>query len=321
MSRHSARALGPLAVVIAVGGARVRARRLGVRGERAAREVLAAAGRARAGQPRRGRLQGGGGGRRRAAAAADRRQRRGDDRAARRWRPGRRARRRTRPATAQGDRRATSASPRCRRCRSTLPDPDFSAVDAITTPVGTRRPAARARGADPAARAARARPAARAGRARGGDRALRERRPALLRPLRRSPRSLVNGLELGLDKASTEIVRLIDSQTIDPSDIDVSKIIAPARRDLGALQAVIQPILNTLPDITVPATLARVRVTPNERIASGTRLTQRARTPRSRSPGSGWPTWWRRGDGRPDDVELRRRGRPRARSARCAGSC
>ena len=86
----------------------------------------------------------------------------------------------------------------------------------------------------------------------------------------------VNGLELGLDRTTTEVVHLIDSQTLDPSDVDVSKIIRPPGVDLGQLQPVIQPVLNALPDITVPETLARVRVTPNERIESGTWLTQRA---------------------------------------------
>jgi hypothetical protein len=86
----------------------------------------------------------------------------------------------------------------------------------------------------------------------------------------------VNGLELGLDKATSHVVHLIDSQTIDPSDIDVSKVVAPPGVDLGDLQAALQPILDALPNLTVPETLARVRVTPNERIVTGTKLTQRA---------------------------------------------
>ena len=85
----------------------------------------------------------------------------------------------------------------------------------------------------------------------------------------------VNGLELGLDRATTHVVHLIDSQTIDPSDIDVSQVLPPGV-DLAPFKAAIQPILNALPDITVPETLARVRVTPNERIVTGTKLTQRA---------------------------------------------
>jgi len=84
------------------------------------------------------------------------------------------------------------------------------------------------------------------------------------------------GVELGLHRAVTETVRLIDSQTIDPSNIDVSRIVRPPGVDLGALQAVVQPVLNALPNVTLPATVARVRVVPDERIESGTRLVQRA---------------------------------------------
>jgi hypothetical protein len=85
----------------------------------------------------------------------------------------------------------------------------------------------------------------------------------------------VNGLELGLDRATTEVVRLIDSQSIDPSDIDIAQVLPPGA-DLSAFKAVVQPILDALPNITVPVALARVKVTPNERIETGTKLTQRA---------------------------------------------
>ena len=86
----------------------------------------------------------------------------------------------------------------------------------------------------------------------------------------------VNGVELGLENAVNETVRLIGSQTIDPSNVDISRIVRPPGVDLSALQAVIQPVLNALPNVTVPATVARIRVIPNERIESGTRLIQRA---------------------------------------------
>lgn len=87
---------------------------------------------------------------------------------------------------------------------------------------------------------------------------------------------LVGGREIGLDRAVSETIRLIDSGSIDPSDIDVSKVVAPPGVDLGVLQAAIQPVLNQLPEIAIPDTVARVRVTPNERVESGTRLIQRA---------------------------------------------
>jgi hypothetical protein len=84
----------------------------------------------------------------------------------------------------------------------------------------------------------------------------------------------INGVEIGVDQATSQTVQLIDSQSIDPSDIDISKIVAPPGVTLTP--GLLQPILDALPDITVPATLARVRLTPNERVETGTRLTQRA---------------------------------------------
>ena len=39
---------------------------------------------------------------------------------------------------------------------------------------------------------------------------------------------------------------------------------------------VIQPVLDQLPEIAIPDTIARIRVTPNERVETGTRLIQRA---------------------------------------------
>jgi hypothetical protein len=86
----------------------------------------------------------------------------------------------------------------------------------------------------------------------------------------------VNGRELGLDRATTETVRLIDSQSLDPSDVDVGRVVAPPGVDVSVLQAALRPLLDRLPDVTVPATVARVRLVPNERLQSGTRLTQRA---------------------------------------------
>ncbi|HET8755232.1 MAG TPA: hypothetical protein VFM58_04445 [Solirubrobacteraceae bacterium] len=157
-----------------------------------------------------------------------------------------------------------------------LPDPDFSDVDAITVPgIGTvdLRPALEAL-IQPRAlpdldllnvQAAHAEASAQC-----VSGVPRMRGSSALASLS------VNGVEMGLHKATTETVRLIDSQSIDPSDIDVAKIVAPAGTDLGDLQILIEPILDALPDITVPATLARVRLVPDERLVSGTRITQRA---------------------------------------------
>jgi hypothetical protein len=69
----------------------------------------------------------------------------------------------------------------------------------------------------------------------------------------------------------TRTVQLVDSQSIDPSDLGQA-VQLPGGVSLSALQ----PVLDGLPTITIPATVARVRLTPNERVESGVRLTQRA---------------------------------------------
>jgi hypothetical protein len=156
-----------------------------------------------------------------------------------------------------------------------LPDPDFSGLGAVNTPVGKvdLRPALEALiqpRALPDVELLRVRAAQADATARcvGGV------------PRFSGTSSLasiaVNGEELGLENAVNETVRLIDSQTIDPSDVDIARIVRPPGVDLEPLQDVIRPVLNALPDITVPATVARIRATPNERIESGTRLVQRA---------------------------------------------
>jgi hypothetical protein len=156
-----------------------------------------------------------------------------------------------------------------------LPDPDFSDLDAVQTPIGRvdLRPALEAL-IQP-----RALPNVSLLRVRATD-AVATARCAGGVPRFSGSSTLasvaVGGVELGVEDAVTETVRLIGSQTIDPSNVDVSRIVRPPGVDLAALQAVIQPVLNALPNVTVPATIARIRITPNERIESGTRLIQRA---------------------------------------------
>ena len=156
-----------------------------------------------------------------------------------------------------------------------LPDPDFSDLDAVQTPLGRvdLRPALEALvqpRALPDVTLLRVRAAQAEATARCVDGVPRFAGSSSLASV------AVNGVELGLENAVNETVRLIDSQTIDPSNVDISRIVRPPSVDLSALQAVIAPVLNSLPNVTVPATVARIRVTPNERIESGTRLIQRA---------------------------------------------
>jgi hypothetical protein len=83
---------------------------------------------------------------------------------------------------------------------------------------------------------------------------------------------------LGVKLAATEPVErsidVLDSQSIDPSKIDISKVLAPTA-DLSALQAALKPVLDALPTISLPAVAARVTVTHGAEIRSGDRLTRR----------------------------------------------
>jgi hypothetical protein len=67
----------------------------------------------------------------------------------------------------------------------------------------------------------------------------------------------------------------IDSASIDPSDIDPAAV-APAGVDLSAFSAALRPVLDALPDIEIPSALARLRITPGERVEGRNTLTQRA---------------------------------------------
>jgi hypothetical protein len=156
-----------------------------------------------------------------------------------------------------------------------LPEPDFSDLDAVNTPIGRvdLRPALEALippRALPSLELLRVRAASAEANARCVSGVPRFSGSSALASV------LVNGKEIGLESAVSETVKLIDSGSIDPSDVDVSKIVRPPGISLGALQTVIQPVLDALPSIAIPDTLARIRVTPNERVESGTRLIQRA---------------------------------------------
>jgi hypothetical protein len=80
----------------------------------------------------------------------------------------------------------------------------------------------------------------------------------------------VAGQEVGLDDPVTRTVRLIDSQSIDPSDLTTIPGLPG-----GVSLALLKPVLDQLPTVTVPATVARIKLTPGERVQTGVRLTQR----------------------------------------------
>ena len=90
------------------------------------------------------------------------------------------------------------------------------------------------------------------------------------------------GQDLALTKVLDQAVSLIDSQNIDPSRLDVSKIkiITPldgiSQPLLAQVQAGIGQGLAQLPPISLPASVVDVKLTPNEQIRTATSLTQRA---------------------------------------------
>ena len=85
----------------------------------------------------------------------------------------------------------------------------------------------------------------------------------------------VLGSKLSTTQPTEKSLNVIDSSQIDPSNIDISKVLAPTV-DLSALQAALKPILDALPTISIPAVAAQVKVTPGEQTAGTDRLTQRA---------------------------------------------
>jgi len=95
----------------------------------------------------------------------------------------------------------------------------------------------------------------------------------------------VLGRSVPTDQVVDESLSLIDSTAIDPSKVlgDLSRFVTltgPASVDAAtvnaAVLAAVKPIVDLLPKITIPATLARVKVTPSSQVRSGNRLTQRA---------------------------------------------
>ena len=88
----------------------------------------------------------------------------------------------------------------------------------------------------------------------------------------------VLGVELPTDRATSRTIG-IDSCSIDPSTLDVTPV-APPGVDLALFKAAIQPVLDALPTIVLPAAAAQVSITPAEQIRTSDRLTQRALTAR-----------------------------------------
>lgn len=89
------------------------------------------------------------------------------------------------------------------------------------------------------------------------------------------------GQTLPTGRAVDQSLTLLDSGSIDPSNVDLSKVALPdGILDLPVVgelvRQTIQTALDALPAIAIPATLAQVEVTPGEQTTAGGLLTQRA---------------------------------------------
>jgi len=98
----------------------------------------------------------------------------------------------------------------------------------------------------------------------------------------------VLGQPVLVDSALQDTVNLIDSASIDPSQLDPLELLPTSTLDqiLGVpllrplvestLKPVIQTLLDALPTIEIPATIANVKLTANEKTEEGGLLTQQA---------------------------------------------
>lgn len=94
----------------------------------------------------------------------------------------------------------------------------------------------------------------------------------------------VLGQQLGLgpvlDQVLDQVLTLINSGSIDPSNIDLSKIVLPLGLSFNTavvgplLQTAVRTVLDTLPTIAIPATLAQVKVTPGGQLRAPGALLQ-----------------------------------------------
>lgn len=81
----------------------------------------------------------------------------------------------------------------------------------------------------------------------------------------------VLGTELPVDRITSRTINVVDSTSIDPSNLTPAQLGVP-----GADITVLQPILDALPTISVPAAAATVRVEPGRQTVAGGKLTQHA---------------------------------------------
>lgn len=91
----------------------------------------------------------------------------------------------------------------------------------------------------------------------------------------------VLGTELPVGQVVDQTLSLIDSASIDPSNIDLSKVVVTSlpfgvSLSTPGVTDAINTAVDLLPTIEIPATLAQVKVTPGGQVRSGDKLTQQA---------------------------------------------
>jgi hypothetical protein len=79
------------------------------------------------------------------------------------------------------------------------------------------------------------------------------------------------GLTLPTDQPVQQAVNVINATSIDPSSLSLSSLPVPVN---GLPLAVVQPLLDALPNVAVPATAGQVDVTPGSQTVLGDTLTQ-----------------------------------------------
>ncbi|MCW3001061.1 MAG: hypothetical protein JWQ20_359, partial [Conexibacter sp.] len=90
------------------------------------------------------------------------------------------------------------------------------------------------------------------------------------------------GQDVGADSVLSQVLPLINGQSISLSQLDLSKVtfygpLGPITGPLlTTVQAAVAPLLAAIPPIQLPASLADVRLTPNQQLRGDNSLTQRA---------------------------------------------
>jgi hypothetical protein len=88
----------------------------------------------------------------------------------------------------------------------------------------------------------------------------------------------VLGQELPLNEVVERTVALVNGENIDPSNANPANIPLPLgiTIDLPGVRDALQQALDAVPTISIPTTVAQIKVTPSQQIREGNKLTQRA---------------------------------------------